>query len=111
MCIVEGLGLVVVVGVVWQWWALGGLLAFRAATLAQRSDLKEGMVDGRYPTERFIWLIDAGDDYAYGCHSPPLGHNHGCAFLLSFTFRLSTCVLVVRGGIGWVELYIIWLCL
>jgi hypothetical protein len=79
MCVVEGLGQVVMVGVVWQWWASGGFLAFRATKLTQRSDLKEGMVDGRDPTERFSWLAGAGDDYAYRHRSPPWGRNHGCS--------------------------------
>jgi hypothetical protein len=69
----------VMVGAVRQWWASGGLLAFRAVKLAQRMNLKEGMVDGRDPTERFIWLIGTGDDNAYGRHSPPWGCNHGCS--------------------------------
>jgi hypothetical protein len=67
------------VGVVRQWWASGGFLAFRATKLTQRSDLKEGMVNGRDPTERFIWIADAGDDYTYRRRSPPWGRNHGCS--------------------------------
>jgi hypothetical protein len=74
---VEGLGRVVTVGVVRQWWAPSGFLAFSAAKLAQRLDLREGMVDGRDPTERFIQLTCAGDDYTNGSHSPPWGSNHG----------------------------------
>jgi hypothetical protein len=67
----------VIVGVVRQWWAPGGFLAFRAATLALRLDLREGMVDQRNLTKRFVWLSDIDEDYAYEHRSPPWGCLHG----------------------------------
>jgi hypothetical protein len=53
----------------------GGFLAFKAAKLAQRLDLRGGMVDGRDLIKRFIRFTGAGadDDYAYMRHSPPWG--------------------------------------
>jgi hypothetical protein len=83
MHVVEGLGQVVLVDLVRQWWASNGFLMFRTAKLAQRLDLREGMLDGRDPTKRFIWLADAGNDYAFGHRSPPWGRHHGSSPILS----------------------------
>jgi hypothetical protein len=45
----------------------------QGSELAQRLDLREAMVDGRDPIERFIQLSGTNDDYAYGRRSPPWG--------------------------------------
>jgi hypothetical protein len=34
-------------------------------------------VDGKNLTKRFTQLVGAGDDYAYGCRSPPCERHYG----------------------------------
>jgi hypothetical protein len=48
-------------------------LATKPAKRWLRGRIQEGMGDGRVSTEWFVRLADAGDDYAYGCRSPPWG--------------------------------------